>query len=151
MLEKHFPEIYTKFKLKFYKTVFANLDKVEGSLSDTETFCVEIIYALDRPTVKKFAEFAQISAPNAAYKINSLIKKGYVKKVQNSEDKREFYLEVTDKYMKYAGITYDYIDTVMKRLRIRFPKEDIEKLEEILCVLSEELMPEVKIDPKPYK
>ncbi len=145
MLERYFSQVYTKFKLKFYKTVFANFEHREASLSVVETFCVEVIFALHRPTVKEFADFAQISSPNAAYKINSLIKKGYIKKTQNKDDKREFYLEVTEKYLNYVGITYDYITLVSKRLRERFNDEDIEKLEEIMRVLSEELMPEVPI------
>ncbi len=145
MLEKYFSRVYTKFKLKFYQTVFAQFEQREASLSVVETFCVEVIYALNRPTVKEFAEFAQISSPNAAYKVNSLIKKGYIKKVQNEEDKREFYLEVTEKYLNYVGITYDYIALVMQRIRDRLSEQDIEKFEEIMQVLSEELMPEVPI------
>ncbi len=148
MLERYFSQVYTKFKLKFYQTVFSSFEQREASLSVVETFCVEVIFALDRPTVKEFADFAQISSPNAAYKVNSLIKKGYITKVQNREDKREFYLEVTEKYLNYVGITYDYITLVSKRLRERFGKEDIEKLEEIMRVLSDELMPEVPIKQK---
>lgn len=102
-------EIYTKYKLKFYAAVFQRLESREASLSTVETFCVELIYALKEPTVRAFAEFAKISAPNAAYKVNSLIKKGYIHKVRNEQDKREYHLVVTEKYMDYYGITYDYI------------------------------------------
>ncbi len=148
MLEKNFAEVYTKFKLKFYQSVFRNFENREASLSVVETFCVEVIYALGRPTVKEFADFAQISSPNAAYKINSLIKKGYIKKIQNEEDKREFYLEVSDKYLKYTGITYEYISVVMKRIKDKFPQEDVEKLEGLLDAISKELMPEISISPR---
>lgn len=143
MLEEYFSDIYTKFKLRFYTTVFGRFESREASLSAVETFCVEVIYALSRPTVNEFATFAQISAPNAAYKVNSLIKKGYIRKVQNEHDKREYHLEVTEKYLSYYGITYDYIEVVMGRIRTRFSPEEVEKLEEMLKVISEELMPEV--------
>ncbi len=148
MLERYFSEIYTKFKLKFYRTVFAQFEKREASLSVVETFCVEVIYALNRPTIKEFAEFAQISSPNATYKVNSLIKKGYIKKVQNPGDKREFYLEVTEKYLNYIGITYDYIEVVVERMRKRLSDIDQDKLEHIMQIISEELMPEVTIKAK---
>ncbi len=151
MLEKHFTEIYTKFKMKFYQTVFASFENREASLSVVETFCVEVIYALGRPTVKEFADFAQISPPNAAYKVQSLIKKGYIQKVQNSGDKREFYLEVTSKYLKYVGITYDYIKIVTQRMRDKFSESDIKKLEELLKILSKELMPEIPLDSERFK
>ncbi len=145
MLEQEFSNVYSKFKLQFYKKIFTRFQEREASLSAVETFCVEAIYALKRPTINQFAKFTEISAPNAAYKINNLIKKGYIKKVQSVIDKREFYIEVTDKFLDYYGITYDYTKLVVSRIKKRFPEEDIAKLEEMLRVLSEELMPEADL------
>ena len=149
MLEKSFSDIYTKFKLSLYSKVFNQDIKVEDSLSATEVLCVELIYAMGRPTITEFASFAQLSAPNAAYKVGNLVKKGYVRKVQSEEDKREYHLEVTEKYMTTYGVTYDYIGKVMKRIRERFSPEQVEELEEILGVIDDELMPEVQIDEEP--
>ena len=143
MLEQSFAEIYTKFKMSLYAKVFKHLDGGKDSLSAVEVFCLEVIYAMGRPTVNEFATFAQISPPNAAYKINNLVRKGYLRKVRNEEDKREYHLEVSEKYMKDYGITYDYMNVVMKRIRERFPQEKVEILEEVLEIISEELMPEV--------
>ena len=142
MLEAYFTEIYTKMKLHFYKKIFNKFEGREASLTAVETFCVEIIYALRNPTINEFATFTQISAPNAAYKVNSLVKKGYVKKTQSKEDKREYYLKVTDKYLDYYGISYQYVEVIMKRMRERFSKEDIEKFEDMLKIIGTELMPE---------
>ena len=144
MLEKNFLNIYTKFKMSLYSKVF-NQHVDEGTLTSMEVLCVEVIYALGRPTINEFASFTGMSAPNAAYRISHLIKKGYVNKIQSEEDKREYYLEVTDKYMDVYGVTYDYIATVMNRIKERFSEEQVKALEEILVVMDEELMPEVKI------
>lgn len=149
MLETNFAEIYTKFKLRFYEKVFSRFESREASLSAVETFCVEVIYALGRPTVNEFASFARISAPNAAYKVNSLVRKGYIRRVQSLEDKREFHLEVTEKYLDYYGITYAYIETVMQRIRERFTPEEVEQLDRVLGVISAELMPEVTTPREP--
>ncbi len=146
MLEKNFSDIYTKFKMSLYSKVFNQDIKVEDSLSAIEVLCVELIVAMGRPTINEFASFAQLSAPNAAYKINNLVKKGYVRKVQSDVDKREYHLEVTDKYMKTYGVTYDYIGTVMKRIRERFSPDQVRELEEILGVIDDELMPEVRLE-----
>ena len=146
MLEKNFSDIYTKLKMRLYSKVFNQDIKVEDSLSAIEVLCVELIVAMDRPTINEFASFAQLSAPNAAYKINNLVKKGYINKVQSSVDKREYHLEVTDKYMKTYGVTYDYIGTVMKRIRERFSDDQVKELEEILGVIDDELMPEVQLE-----
>ena len=124
MLEKLFVEVYTKFKLHFYQEIFERFQNREASLTTVETFAMETIQALDSPTINEFASFMRISPPNAAYKVNSLIRKGYVRKVQSREDKREYHLEVTRKYQDYYNISSSYIETVVGRMRQRFTPED---------------------------
>ena len=145
MLKQAFFVVYTKFKLHFYPEIFSRFQDREASLTTVETFCMETIQALGNPTVNEFATFMRISAPNAAYKVNSLIKKGYIKKVQSPEDRREYHLQVTRKYIEYYNISSSYLVRVMDRVAERFPPEDCAKLEEILTVVSKELMPEVDL------
>lgn len=143
MLQKVFGNVYTKFKLHFYQKVFERLQDREASLTTVETFCMEIIYALDNPTVATFASVANISSPNAAYKINNLVKKGYIEKVQSETDKREYRLKVTEKYMNYYNISYNYMNVVMQRIEDRFSDDEIKVLEKMLKIVDEELMPEI--------
>lgn len=145
MLKVAFFNVYTKFKLHFYKEIFQRFQNREASLTTVETFCMETILALGRPTVNEFASFMCISPPNAAYKVNSLIKKGYIKKVQSETDRREFHLEVTQKYIDYYNISAVYMVNVMERIAQRFSPEECEKLAEMLQIVSQELMPEVDI------
>ena len=144
MLEEIFRRVYTKFKLHFYRTVFTRFQTREASLTTVETFCMEIIMALGKPTVNEFSSFVGISPPNAAYKINNLIQKGYVVKEQSPDDKREYHLVVTQKYIDYYNISYSYLGTVMERIKERFSPEDVAKLEEMLDVIDRELMPEIQ-------
>ena len=145
MLEKSFDQVYTKFKLHFYRTVFGRFQKREATLTTVETFCMEIIMALGQPTINEFSSFVGISPPNAAYKINNLIQKGYVRKEQSETDKREFHLVVTQKYIDYYNISYGYLGTVMKRIEARFSPEQVAQLEGMLQVISKELMPEIPL------
>ena len=145
MLRNAFNTVYTKFKLHFYKEIFDRFQTREASLTTVETFCMETILALGRPTVNEFASFMSISSPNAAYKVNSLIRKGYINKVQSQEDRREYHLEVTQKYIDYYNISSRYTDLVMDRICRRFTPEECEKLTEMLDIVSHELMPEVDI------
>lgn len=145
MLQKAFMKVYTKFKLHFYKKFFERVQERETSLTTVETFCMEIIYSINNPTVNEFARVANISSPNAAYKINNLIKKGYLRKIQSETDKREFHLEVTDKYMGYYNITYSYIGKVMERVQERLNPEELAVLEKTLHIMSDELMPEIEL------
>ena len=84
-----------------------------------------------------------ISTPNAAYKIGSLVRKGYVEKIQSTVDRQEYHLRPTQKYINYYNISYSYLHTVIERARERFSPEDCKKLEEMLSVVSHELMPEM--------
>ena len=144
-LEQAFDEVYTKFKLHFYQEIFSRFQDREASLTAVETFAMETIKALGSPTVNEFASFMRISPPNAAYKVNSLVKKGYIRKVQSPDDRREYHLVVTQKYRDYYNISYQYLKTVIDRAKERFEPQDLQKLEEMLTVVSKELMPEIQL------
>ena len=148
MLQDSFNKVYTKFNLNFYRKFFERVQDRDTSLTTVETFCMEIIYSINNPTVQEFARVAGISSPNAAYKVNNLIKKGYLRKVQSESDKREFHLEVTDKYLGYYNMSYQYIGTVMQRMEAHFTKEELATIENALEIMSEQLMPEIELGKK---
>ena len=142
MLEKSFMEVYDKFKLQFYRQVFALVRERDGSLSAMEAFSLEVIKMLHEPTVGQFAAFLNISQSNATYKVNNLIRKGYLERQNSSVDRREYHLVLSDKFYSYAGLLSSYEVTVMQRIKERFPREDVERFGSMLKVISEELMPE---------
>jgi len=142
MLEDAFSEVYIKFKLNFYKGIFERLKERESSLSASEAYAAEVIYALQDPTISQFAHFLQISQPNATYKVNTLMRKGYVEKVNSSVDKREYHLRPTAKFLSYYAINQNYQKTVMERIRARFTEEETLELERMLSIISRELMEE---------
>ena len=145
MLEESFDRIYTKFKLHFYQAVFSRFQTREASLTAVETFCMEIIRAMDEPTINEFASFARISSPNAAYKVNSLIRKGYVEKVQSPSDRREYHLRPTQKFHDYYDLSSTYIREVMDRVREHFTPEEVLQMDRVLNFVGQELMPEVNL------
>lgn len=143
MLEKIFDQIYLKFKLNLYRNMFRGLQAREASLTATETFAVEVIHALHRPTINELANFLELSQPNMTYKVSSLVKKGYVRKVPSKLDKRKVYLEVTEKFYKYYNMKNEYVEEVLRRLATRVSPDRLIAFEEILNIMSNELMPEV--------
>lgn len=145
MLEQAFTDIYTKFKMHFYETISKRSIDQEGYLTTSEAFCMEGIIALGEPTVAQFGNLMNLSTPNAAYKVNNLIKKGYLEKIQSTQDRREYHLRPTKKYMDFYNISYAYLHTVVERAEAKFSKDDIEHLEEILKFISDELMPEIEL------
>ena len=146
MLEKSFIEVYDKFKLQFYRKVFELVRERDGSLSAMEGFSLEVINMLSQPTVGQFADFLNISQSNATYKVNNLIRKGYLDRENSTTDRREYHLILSDKYRNYAGLLTSYELTVMERMKERFSPEQIQMLDEMLRVISQELMPEATIE-----
>ena len=145
VLEDSFDRIYTKFKLHFYQAVFSRFQTREASLTAVETFCMEIIRALNEPTINEFASFVNISSPNAAYKVNSLIRKGYVEKIQSPNDRREYHLRPTQKFHDYYNLSSSYVREVMDRVRDRFTPQEVALIDHVLDIVGQELMPEVDL------
>ena len=165
MLDQAFQQVYTKFKLHFYQQVFNKFETREATLTTVESFCMEVIMALGSPTIAEFSNmmnlstpnaaykinnlvkkgYVNLSTPNAAYKINNLVKKGYVKKVQSETDKREYHLYPTRKYIDYYSISYAYLQQVVDRAKQRFSPEELQSLEKMLRIVSDELMPEIPL------
>ncbi len=144
MLEKHFAQVYDKFKLQFYRRVFELVRERDGSLSAMEAFSLEVIHLLGEPTVSQFADFLNISQSNATYKVNNLIKKGYILRQNSTVDRREYHLILSEKYYTYLNLYANYELTVMQRVKERFSEEDIAVFDRILQIMSDELMPECK-------
>ncbi len=138
MLEREFERLYYKFRANYCKNLFAGVK--EGSLSPTDSYCLEVIFLLKRPTVNEFAEYVNISLPNASYRINKLIQKGYIKKLVSEYDKREYHLEVTDKFLSQYGANAAFNTKLMSRIREKFSPEEIEGLELLIKRIVDEMM-----------
>lgn len=145
MLEQNFLHVYEKFKMEFFRRLFSLVREREGSLSAMEAFSVEVIHQLHAPTIGQFAEFLGISQSNATYKVNSLIKKGYIIRENSDVDRREYHLVLSEKYYNYSGLMQSYIGTVLDRIRDRFSLEEQNTLARMLGVISDELMLETTL------
>ena len=52
---------------------------------------------------------------------------------------------MTQKYLDYYNISYQYLNTVLNRLEGRFSQEEQEVVKRVIMVMDEELMPEIPI------
>lgn len=143
MLSDVIVELYNKFRIYFYLQVFSRFENREATLTTVESYSVECIRALGEPTVQEFANMMGISAPNAAYKVNSLIQKGYIEKIQSKNDRREYHLRPTERFWRYYNVSAKYAETIEKRCRKRFSEEDLKKFAEMMRIITGELMPEL--------
>lgn len=136
MLEKEFEKLYFKFRNNYCKNLFSGVNEDKDSLSPTESYCVEAIFLLNRPTVHQFANYVNISQPNATYRISNLISKGYVRKVLSEDDRREYFLEVTDKFSKNYGMNASFNAQLMSNIREKFTQEEVAQLEKFIKKLN---------------
>jgi len=148
MTKEAFDKVYRNFKMHFYHEIFKKWRGRELSLTTFETFCMEIFYILGKPTVSEFARFASLSSANAAEKVNKLISKGYINKVQSKTDRRKYYLEPTEKYNDYYNINNTYIDKVLDKVEDRFSEEELLVFKKILDTMNDELMDPITDDKK---
>lgn len=144
-MEEKFLEVYDKFKLEFFRRIFELVRERDGSLSAMEAFSIEVIHALHEPTIGEFAEFLNISQSNATYKVNNLIKKGYLIKQNSEADRREYHLVLSDKYYGYTDIMRSYVDAVMERVKASFTAEEQASFTAALAKISDTLMPEAEM------
>ena len=143
MLGESMNDLYSALRVYFYMQIFSRFETKEATLTAVESFSMECIKYLGEPTVSEFAHLMGISSPNAAYKVNSLVKKGYIEKKQSENDKREYHLCPTEKYMEYYRISREYMNTVVERCKVRFTEKELNDLDSMLQIIKSELMPEL--------
>lgn len=124
MLYEKLLALYNRSRLAQYRRLFDRIRERQGSLSATEAYALDVIYLLGEPTVKRFADFLGISQPNATYKINSLISKGYLEKVHSDTDGREYRLVVQEKFYQYYGGSSSFLRKAAAKLEDVLSQEE---------------------------
>ena len=145
MMEENFITVFDKFKFQFFRKIFESVRERDGSLSAMEACSLEIIDLLAAPTIGEFADFLNISQSNATYKVNSLMRKGYLVRQNSETDRREYHLVLSEKYYKYMELLTSYEDTVCRRIQDRFSEDELAVFDRILKTISDELMPECAV------
>ena len=140
-------ELYRKFRLISYKDLFRKIQEKDGSLSATEAFSADVIHLLQRPTITRFAEYIGISQPNATYKVNNLVAKGYVCKTVSADDKRECRVTVGERFYKYYGNSTRFIDDAVDALCADYSADELLTFEKMLRSLNRHI--ETKEESRP--
>ncbi|MEG0276064.1 MAG: MarR family transcriptional regulator [Coprobacillus sp.] len=135
MLSKEFQLVYNIFKKNFYASMCAN----SKQLTMQEAFSLDIIYMLDQPTILEYANYMGISQPNATYKINQLIDKGFLTKEVCSEDKRAYRLKITKKFLQCYRDNDRYIEKVLGNIEDTFKKEEVDLLIKMLTTVKHDM------------
>ena len=132
MLSESLSRVMLRMRLGFLRKMFITVREESQDLTPMEIFCLEGIEAMERPTISQFARFTGISQSNATYRVNCLIRKGYVNRVPSDTDRREFHLELTEKF-KGCGHAFEQSCRVLaKRIALHMTQEETDKLTDVL-------------------
>ena len=142
MLKESFRGVFDKVRYFFFNKVFKQTHEYDDSLTAMEAFSLEIIEFLHEPTIGQFADFLKISQSNATYRVNNLIRKGYLIRQNSEKDRREYHLILSEKFYIFASMLTSYESVVLQRMEERFTEEELAIFDRMLRVISEELMPE---------
>ena len=121
-------------RLESYKKMFHTLREKTGSLSATEAFSADVIHLLGRPTLGQFAATLGISQPNATYKVNSLVAKGYLVKVPG-KDRREVCLQTAGKCNAYYDDHEQALRDAVDSLGSQFSPEELATANRVMQAL----------------
>ena len=137
MLSKEIQDLYKKFRLMNYRGLFGRIRERDGSLSATEAYAADVIYLLEEPTITRLAETLGISQPNATYKVNNLVAKGYVTKTVSEGDKRECRLGLSEKFYSYYNASTQFTDRAVESLQEQFSPEELRLFGKMLGALAQ--------------
>lgn len=132
-------EAFSRVRLEFYRKVFTRVRERDGSLSAMEVFSLEVIYALNRPTISQFARFIGISQSNATYKVNSLTRKGYLVRCPSEEDGREYTLELSDKFYSYTNMLEGDIRGIIDKISTELSQDELMAVSKAVGIVLREL------------
>ena len=135
-MKNPFSKMYNKVKLAIYKSMFSKSEKKGEALTASDYFCLQCVNLLEGPTISQFAEFLNVSAPNATYKIKKLIKKGYITKQRSQEDKREYVILPTEKFYNYLNSKDEEI--TLNEIKHGLSEKESEKVDKIIKILNEQ-------------
>ena len=121
-------DIVRKTKLHFYRSVFREFEDSDRPLSIEESMLLEVIDYLDRPSINDLVNFLHISQPNMSYKVNVLVKKGYVRKVKSNKDQRFLHVVLTEDYLSYKQKKNEFTKDAMTRAEEKLNQKEIENL-----------------------
>ena len=136
MLQESVLRLYRRLRLDGYRKLFGAVQEREGSLSAIEAFSADLINLLGEPTLSQFAEYVGISQPNATYKVNQLVSKGYLNKTVQAHDRREIALTTSEKFSGYCDENEDEMQKKVAALSAQFTPEELCSAERVLLALG---------------
>lgn len=127
-----------------WKQSVSNINEI---LSDSEInnfnmndyYYLTTIYYLKKPNFGELAEELKLTKPAVSAMVKRLIRNNLVEKLQSEEDRRVYYLKLTDKGERIVEGDNKIFDKLTERIKALSTKEDMAKLEKIVEELAKRI------------
>lgn len=143
MLEKDIAFISNYFWKRSIDNINSTLPESQAnSFNINDYYYLTEIYQLGKPKLGDLAVKLNLTKPAISAMVRRLEKNQFVEKIQSAEDKRIFYLQLTNKSLKIIEGDFELYSDLSKLMKSCFSEEQIEiiskSLEKVVVKLKEE-------------
>lgn len=123
---------------KMNKILQTKLDQhfLQFDLTSTEFMVLDALWTHKKLPIQQIGTIVLITSGAITHVLNSLIKKGYVKRSQSEEDKRVFYAELTEEGKKFWINFVPRHQEIMRNLFSEFDQNKLNQLTELIKELG---------------
>jgi DNA-binding MarR family transcriptional regulator len=107
-------------------------DERFAELSMRQIYYLNTLIRLGHPTFSDLARELNVTKPSVTVIIGMLIRKGYVQKVQDSEDRRAYHIVTTPKALDFNQIHEAVHKRLANFLATQLDKEEVDQLAQLL-------------------
>ena len=122
-----------------FKKLLTETNSISGvsQLTISQFQYINAIHELKQPTITEIAHQLSIAKASVSTGINKLIDKGFVTKTQSEQDKRIFYVSLTEIGEKLINAKHKALKEYVEFINTTLSKEEKEHFEAILIKLVE--------------
>ena len=103
-----------------------------SELSMRQVYYLETIARLEQPSFSELAEALGISRPSVTVLVGKLIRKGFLQKAQDGEDRRSFHIILTEKGHQFTGVHKNMHRQIVETMVARLNETEVEQLAVLL-------------------
>lgn len=103
-----------------------------AELSMRQMHYLETIVRLGQPSFGELAEALQITRPSVTAIVNKLAEKGFVRKLQDNDDRRSFHILLTEKGRRFSQVHAGMHRQIAYALVARLNPAEVEQLTALL-------------------
>lgn len=129
---------YTNYLYRQYSQSSEN--KILNNLSINEYYYLDALSRRTKASYSELADYLNYRKPSVTNMIDKLIKKGYVKKEQSSEDKRIYYLSLTDKGLMVIQIELEMYKNYIENVKEVLDDNEFDMYEAVLNKIFNEVI-----------